>query len=63
MYVGLSVAYVGEAFILHHIVPVVLLPLMIAYLNRVVIPTEEARLHAVFGTEYEQYQSDVRRWL
>jgi len=63
MYVGLSVAYVGEAVILHQIVPVVLLPLTIAYLNRVVIPVEEERLHAVFGAEYAQYQSEVRRWL
>ena len=63
MYVGLSVAYVGEAAILHQIVPVVLLPLTIAYLNRVVIPIEEQQLHAVFGAEYEQYQNDVRRWL
>lgn len=62
MYVGLSVAYVGEAAILHQIVPVVLLPLMIAYLNRVVIPVEEDRLHSVFGAKYEQYQKDVRRW-
>jgi len=30
MYVGLSVAYVGEAAILYQIVPVVLLPLTIA---------------------------------
>ena len=63
MYVGLSVAYVGEAAILHQIVPVVLLPLTIAYLNRVIIPIEEERLHAVFGAEYERYQNDVRRWL
>jgi protein-S-isoprenylcysteine O-methyltransferase Ste14 len=63
MYVGLSLAYIGEAAILHQIVPVVLLPLTIAYVNRVVIPVEEERLHSVFGAEYEQYQNDVRRWL
>ena len=63
MYVGLSMAYLGEAAILHQIVPVVLLPLTIAYLNRVVIPVEEERLHAVFGAEYQQYQNGVRRWL
>ena len=63
MYVGLSVAYIGEAAILHQIVPVLLLPLTIAYLNRVVIPIEEERLHAVFGAQYERYQSDVRRLL
>lgn len=63
MYVGLLVAYIGEAVILHQIVPVVLLPLTIAYLNRVVIPVEEERLQAVFGAEYGQYRNDVRRWL
>ncbi|HUA16775.1 MAG TPA: isoprenylcysteine carboxylmethyltransferase family protein [Verrucomicrobiae bacterium] len=63
MYVGLSVAYVGEAAILHQIVPVILLPLTIVYLNRVVIPLEEERLHAVFGAAYDRYRNEVRRWL
>jgi protein-S-isoprenylcysteine O-methyltransferase Ste14 len=63
MYVGLTVAYIGEAAILHQIVPLIFLPLTLAYLNRVVIPLEEARLHTTFGTEYARYQSDVRRWL
>jgi protein-S-isoprenylcysteine O-methyltransferase Ste14 len=62
MYVGLSVAYIGEAAILHHVVPVVLLPLTIAYLDRVVIPVEEERLREVFGAGYERYQNEVRRW-
>ena len=63
MYVGLSAAYLGEAAVLHQIVPVVLLPLTIVYLNRVVIPLEEERLRTVFGAEYELYQNRVRRWL
>lgn len=63
MYFGLSVAYLGEAGILHQAVPVVLLPLTIAYLNLVVIPLEEERLRAAFGAEYERYRSRVRRWL
>ena len=63
MYVGLAIAYLGEAAIQHQILPVVLLPLTLAYLNQVVIPVEEERLRAVFGAEYELYQSTVRRWL
>jgi protein-S-isoprenylcysteine O-methyltransferase Ste14 len=63
MYVGLFVAYLGEAGILHQVVPVILLPLTITYLNRVVIPIEEERLHEVFGAEYERYGNRVRRWL
>ncbi len=63
MYVGLSLAYIGEAGILHQVAPVILLPLTITYLNRVVIPVEEGRLREVFGTEYDRYRNRVRRWI
>jgi protein-S-isoprenylcysteine O-methyltransferase Ste14 len=63
MYVGLTLAYLGEAAMLHQLWPPLLLPLTIIYLNRVVIPVEEAVLHKVFGDVYEQYRTRVRRWL
>jgi protein-S-isoprenylcysteine O-methyltransferase Ste14 len=63
MYVGLTLAYLGEAGILKQIWPVVLLPLTIAYVNWIVIPVEEERLTHVFREEYEQYQARVRRWI
>ena len=63
MYVGLAIAYLGEAGILRHLWPVVLLPLIGAYLNWVVVPVEEARLHEVFGSEYDTYRERVRRWI
>ena len=63
MYVGLTLAYLGEAGLLKQIWPVVLLPLTIAYLNWAVIPVEEARLQEVFRNEYEKYRSRVRRWI
>ncbi|MGA8074852.1 MAG: isoprenylcysteine carboxylmethyltransferase family protein [Candidatus Acidiferrales bacterium] len=63
MYVGLTLAYLGEAGLLKQIWPVVLLPLAIAYLNWTVIPVEEARLKEVFRDEYEKYRSRVRRWI
>lgn len=63
MYVGLSVAYLGEAGLRHEVVPVIFLPLTIAYLNLVVIPIEEGRLYERFGAEYERYRDRVRRWL
>jgi protein-S-isoprenylcysteine O-methyltransferase Ste14 len=63
MYVGLAVAYLGEAGILKQVSPVAVLPFVIAYLNWIVIPIEEARLHEVFGDRYQQYRSKVRRWL
>jgi protein-S-isoprenylcysteine O-methyltransferase Ste14 len=63
MYVGLTLAYLGEAGILRQIWPVILLPLVVAYVNWIVIPVEESKLREVFGEEYERYQKKVRRWL
>jgi protein-S-isoprenylcysteine O-methyltransferase Ste14 len=63
MYVGLGLAYLGEAGMLRHLWPVILLPLVFAYVNWGVIPVEEARLREVFGDEYDRYRTRVRRWL
>ncbi len=63
MYVGLILAYLGEAGLLWQCWPVILLPLTIAYLNWVVIPLEEEQMGNVFGENYESYRMRVRRWL
>ena len=63
MYTGLVLAYIGEAGLLVQFWPLLILPLVVAYVNRVVIPVEEARLKEDFGSEYEQYRAKVRRWL
>ena len=63
MYVGLTLAYLGEAGLLRQIWPAVLLPLVVAYVNGIVIPLEEARLKAAFPEEYDRYRSRVRRWI
>ena len=63
MYVGLTIAYLGEAFLLRQVSPAVLLPVVLAYLHWVVIPVEQARLTDVFDAEYVAYQRRVRRWL
>jgi len=63
MYVGLTLAYLGEAGLLKQIWPVVALPLMLAYLNWIVIPVEEVKLNEVFRDDYEKYRARVRRWI
>jgi len=63
MYVGLTLAYLGEAGLLRQIWPAILLPLTIAYVNWTVIPVEEAKLEEVFPDAYRQYRSSVRRWI
>jgi len=61
MYIGLSLAYLGEAAMLRQIWPVLVLPLMAAYLNWMVIPVEEERLREVFQDKFEKYCAGVRR--
>jgi protein-S-isoprenylcysteine O-methyltransferase Ste14 len=63
MYVGLTIAYLGEAFLVRQVWPVALLPLVLAYVNWAVIPVEEARLTEAFAAAYPAYQRQVRRWL
>ena len=63
MYVGLTLAYLGEAGMLRQTWPLALLPLVLAYLNWTVIPVEETKLSEAFGEEYATYQRCVRRWL
>ena len=62
MYVGLVLAYLGEAGLLKQIWPVVLLPFTVAYIDWTVIPVEEAKLEEAFPDEYKQYRLQVRRW-
>jgi protein-S-isoprenylcysteine O-methyltransferase Ste14 len=63
MYVGLTIAYLGEALLLHQLWPVVLLPLVIAYVHWIVIPLEESKLQEAFGDHYVQYRARVGRWV
>ncbi len=63
MYVGLIIAYLGEAGLLRQLWPSFLLPLIVAYLNWIVIPVEESKLKEVFAEEYDRYRGRVRRWL
>jgi protein-S-isoprenylcysteine O-methyltransferase Ste14 len=63
MYLGLTLAYLGEAGLLNQVWPVVLLPLVIAYVNWTVIPLEESRLREAFGEQYDHYRNRVRRWI
>jgi protein-S-isoprenylcysteine O-methyltransferase Ste14 len=62
MYVGLILAYLGEAGLLRQVWPVVLLPFTVAYLNWTVIPVEEAKLEEAFHDEFGQYRLRARRW-
>ena len=65
MYVGLTLVYLGVAGTRNEIWPVIVLPLLLAYVNVnfLVIPVEEKNLRGVFGDEYQKYGERVGRWL
>jgi protein-S-isoprenylcysteine O-methyltransferase Ste14 len=63
MYVGLTLIYLGVAGTRNETWPVILLPLLLAYINFLVIPVEEKNLHGVFGDDYQKYGARVGRWL
>jgi protein-S-isoprenylcysteine O-methyltransferase Ste14 len=62
MYVGLTLIYIGVAGTRLEIWPVIVLPLLLAYINFVVIPVEENNLRGVFGDDYQKYGARVGRW-
>ena len=63
MYVGFLLALTGWATLLAHPLPLLLLAVFVAYMNRFQISPEERVLSAKFGDEYDTYKRDVRRWL
>jgi protein-S-isoprenylcysteine O-methyltransferase Ste14 len=63
MYVGLSLAYLGEAGVLRQGWPLLLLPLVLAYVNWGVIRVEESKLEETFPKQYAAYRGKVRRWI
>jgi len=60
MYVGLAVAFIGDAIAIPEFWALVFLPFVLAYVNWSVIPVEEASLECVQG--YQGYRARVRRW-
>jgi protein-S-isoprenylcysteine O-methyltransferase Ste14 len=62
MYLGLTLAYLGEEGILCQAWPLLFLCLTLAYVNWWVIPLEESRL-AELGDSYRRYRTQVRRWI
>jgi protein-S-isoprenylcysteine O-methyltransferase Ste14 len=63
IYLGMALLLVGVAMLLGSLTPWLLMPVFIWLISRNVIPVEEAMMTAAFGTEYQQYRKQVRRWL
>src|SRR5262245_52572514 len=63
MYVAFALLYLGAAFWLNLVWPLLLLPVALFVVQSYVIAREERYLERKFGGEYLKYKSRVRRWL
>lgn len=63
MYLGLALVHLGVAVSLGQLGPLLALPPLLVYLDRIVIPVEERHLTASFGEAYVGYRARVGRWL
>lgn len=63
IYLGFLSALIGFAIWLGALTSILVLPFFVWYMNRFQIRPEEAALRARFGEEFEQYISQVRRWI
>ncbi|WP_319497131.1 isoprenylcysteine carboxylmethyltransferase family protein [uncultured Cohaesibacter sp.] len=63
MYVGFVVMLLGGTILFDSLPFLLAALIMFLYLDRFVIPREEAYLRAAFGADYADYCARVRRWL
>lgn len=63
MYLALFFLLIGYASILQNVLNILLLVLFIWYMNRFQIIPEEEVMEEKFGDEYQEYKSQVHRWL
>ena len=63
MYLGLTLILLSWAFILSSMLAFCFVPVFIAYIHYLQILPEENALKTLFGDEFLQYKSTVRRWI
>jgi protein-S-isoprenylcysteine O-methyltransferase Ste14 len=63
MYLALSILYAGVAIALDQPWALLMLPVLLIYVQKMVIAREEAFLAQAFGQDYAKYKAHVRRWL
>jgi len=63
LYVGMMAAVVGAVVIMGSLSSFIAPPLFFVFIDRYVIPFEEAALVKMFGDEYLDYKNKVRRWV
>lgn len=62
-YLAMAMIFAGTSSIKNSPPSILLLPAILAVMNRGVIEREEAYLERLFGEEYLRYKESVRRWV
>ena len=63
IYIGMTAVYSGITLLLNNLWGFLLLPGVLAVIQRGVIEREEAYLRATFGDAYDEYTERIPRWL
>ena len=63
IYGGFALAYAGVSVWSRTTGPLLMLPGVLAVVDRVVVAREERYLERLFGAAYRDYLADTRRWL
>ena len=63
MYLGLAFVYLGMAIAGQSVWALILLPIVLAIIQRQAIEPEETFLEKCFGADYIRYKEKVRRWI
>lgn len=63
MYLGMLLILTGLPFVVGSLIGLIFPVVFFFYMDRVVIPKEEAMVENVFGELYRKYQSKTGRWI
>jgi len=63
MYLSMELILLGAALAWGSLTPFLVVPAFALLLTKRFIAAEEAALHEVFGTDYDEYRRRVRRWI
>ena len=63
MYLGMFIILLGWSIYLANLLSFVFLPVFVFYMNHFQITPEERVLSEKFGTEFDRYCNEVRRWI
>ena len=63
MYLGFVLVLIGIAVLIRSLTPYVIIFAFIILMDRIYISVEEGMLAEEFGSEWEEYKQNTRRWL